>query len=667
MALLKNLSRSPRVQRFLGRTMGRYLKLVYKTSRFRFEPADALDRIDNNWPVIIAMWHGQHFLIPAFRRPNDDIRALISHHRDGEINAQLVEYFGAGLVRGSGLDGNPLGRAEDIRRKRGSSALRALVKALGEGATVVQTADVPKRARYAGLGIVTLARNSQRPIIPLAIATSRRLELKSWDRASVHLPFSRGAFVVGEPILIPGDINKTDMEPYRLQVEDGLNLAAAKAEDMVNGKMRAPDKPITLKFYFRLAQLLEPLSRHLLEYRVRRGKEIVSRLDERKGIANLPRPGGRIIWIHAASVGEAASILPLASRLLEGGASENILITTGTVTSARLIESRAGPGIIHQFSPLDIPIYVQRFLDYWKPQLAIFVESELWPNMLCGLNEAAIPTILVNARLSEASAARWKRFPVTIKYLLDSFAHCIAQTDQDGARLKNLGADRMTISGNLKYDSPPPPTDLLQLTLFKTALLRRPVWAAISTHPGEDELVADANEIAARKIPGLLAIIVPRHPERGAQIAQMLTDRGLSVARRSQNILPDGNTDIYIADTLGEIGLFCTVAPLVFVGGSLVPHGGQNPIEPIKLGAAVLHGPHVHNFTEIYDVLVQNDAVNTVTDSIELAHAVVQFMQSDKRRHEMVARGQKLVSELTGALDRTLKSVAPFLPAKDQK
>lgn len=234
MTLLKKLSRSPRVQRFLGRSIGRYLKLVYKTSRFQFEPHDALERIDRDWPVIIAMWHGQHFLIPAFKRPKDDIRALISHHRDGEINAQLVKYFGAGLVRGSGLDGDPRGRAEDIRRKRGSAALRALTDALKEGATIVQTADIPKRSGYAGLGIVTLARNAQRPIIPLAIATSRRIELNSWDRASLHLPFSRGAFVIGDPIHVPGNIRKNDMEQYRLQVQDGLNLATTKANDIVN-------------------------------------------------------------------------------------------------------------------------------------------------------------------------------------------------------------------------------------------------------------------------------------------------------------------------------------------------------------------------------------------------------------------------------------------------
>ena len=348
--------------------------------------------------------------------------------------------------------------------------------------------------------------------------------------------------------------------------------------------MHGPKKPSSLKIYKHVARLLEPLSRYLFDYRVKRGKELVSRLDERRGIAGVPRPDGKLVWIHAASVGEAASVLPLASRLLGDKAVENILLTTGTVTSAQLVESRAGDGIIHQFSPLDVPIYVERFLSHWNPELTIFVESELWPNMLSRLNETRIPTILINGRLSANSAARWKKLPATINFMLNSFAHCLVQTEADGDRLKNLGAERVTISGNLKYDSPPPPTDPVLLADLKSTLNGRPVWTAISTHPGEDELVADANEIAGRKIPNLLSIIVPRHPERGEQIARQLTDHGHAVVRRSEGKLPDKTTDIYIADTLGEVGLFSKLAPLVFVGGSLVPHGGQNPIEPIKLG-----------------------------------------------------------------------------------
>ncbi len=423
-------------------------------------------------------------------------------------------------------------------------------------------------------------------------------------------------------------------------------------------------EPITLKTYRAMTRALAPLSSHLLDYRVRRGKEIVSRLGERKGFAGVIRPKGKMVWIHAASVGEAASVLPLASRLLHDGKTDHVLLTTGTVTSARLVENRAVPGIIHQFSPLDIPKYVERFLGHWNPELAIFVESELWPNMLSGLREAGITTVLINGRLSENSAKRWTQVPSTIKYLLHTFARFLVQTQSDADRLEKLGADHVIVSGNLKYDSPPPSADPVQLQSLRSALNRRPIWAAISTHPGEDELVADANEIAGRKIQGLLSVIIPRHPERGEQIARLLTDRGFSVCRRSEGILPDQKTDIYIADTLGEIGLFCRLARLVFVGGSLVPHGGQNPIEPIKLGAAVLHGPHTHNFTEIYDILAKSGALFVVTDPVEMAQGVVQLFQSEKIRDDMVAQGREVIAGLTGALDRTLQTISPYLLEK---
>jgi len=660
----KNVIRNAHVQRFIGRTLGRYVKLVMRTTRFRSDPADYYKVLDDSWPAIVTMWHGQQLLIPAFIRPKDDIRGLISHHRDGEFQAHLVEYFGGGLVRGSGHIGTGAGAGSDIVRKGGPAAMRHMMRVLEENATMFQTADVPKRARKAGLGIVTLARNSGRPILPVVITTKRCIHLNTWDKASIHLPFNRGALVLGKPIFVPENLDRSDMEPYRQMVENGLNQAHARAEKMLAGGLSDRPRPFSLKAYKTTATLVEPLSTHLLEYRVRRGKETVARLGERKGFAAIPRPNGRLIWIHAASVGEAASILPLASRFLEADSTDHILLTTGTVTSARFVESRAAPGILHQFSPLDVPVYVQRFLDHWKPDLAIFVESELWPNMLTELNESGIPTVLVNGRLSAASAARWKRAPKTINHLLSSFAHCLVQTRKDGDRLTDLGAQNVIVSGNLKYDSPPPPTDPEKLMALKTALNGRPVWSAISTHPGEDELVADANDIAARRIPGLLCAIVPRHPERGEQIARILRERGLKVVRRSEGALPQADTDIYVADTLGEIGLFCTLTPLVYVGGSLVPHGGQNPIEPIKLGAAVIHGPHTHNFLEIYDALEASGAHGTVTDPIELASTVVQLIQSDAARDDMITRSKQVVNGLTGALDRTLGILAPHLPRK---
>ncbi len=234
--MLKRLLRSKRFQRFLGRMIGRYIRLVHATSRWQIEPADFYERVDRQWPVILAMWHGQHFMVTVFKRPNDKIRALISRHRDGEINAQVVEYFGAGAVRGSGFTRDAgAGRQDKILRKGGSRAHRAMVSELEDGATIVETADVPKISRIAGRGIVMLARDSGRPIIPIAIATSRRIDVNSWDRSSINLPFSKGALVAGEPIMVPPETSRDGLEDYRKRVEDTLNEVSRRALEIVDG------------------------------------------------------------------------------------------------------------------------------------------------------------------------------------------------------------------------------------------------------------------------------------------------------------------------------------------------------------------------------------------------------------------------------------------------
>jgi len=237
--MLKRILRSKPTQRWLGRMIGRYIRLVHATSRWQFDPPDFYERVDLQWPVILAMWHGQHFMITVFKRPNDKIRALISRHRDGEINAQVVKYFGADVIRGSGFTRETgSDRQTKILRKGGSRAHRAMVRELAGGATIVETADVPKKSRIAGRGIVMLARDSGRPIVPIAIATSRRIDVNSWDRSSINLPFSRGAFVAGEPIMVPPDTGREGLEVFRKRVEDALNAATRRAYTIVDGGTR---------------------------------------------------------------------------------------------------------------------------------------------------------------------------------------------------------------------------------------------------------------------------------------------------------------------------------------------------------------------------------------------------------------------------------------------
>ncbi len=428
---------------------------------------------------------------------------------------------------------------------------------------------------------------------------------------------------------------------------------------------RMTDKtPLPLLAYRIAGTAIRPLSQIYLQRRVNQGKENPSRLNERYGHSTVARPGGPLIWIHAASVGETVAVLPLAVRLLQEGSCQNILMTTGTVTSATFVERRAVPNLIHQYAPIDFPDCVGAFIDHWKPDLALFAESELWPTMLETLGERGVPAIMVNGRISDRSFQRWKSLPQTILHLLGRFNLCIAQSEDDGTKLKELGAEKIVVSGNLKFDAPPPAVDLVTLSDFKMQIGGRLVWVAVSTHPGEEDLAADAHEIARRTVPGLLTVIVPRHPERGSEIAKLLQRRDFNIAQRSLNEPLGSTTDIYLADTLGELGLFCSAGHAVFMGGSLVPHGGQNPIEPIKLGAAVIHGPHVHNFAWIYDALDRAAAGIAVRDSLELADAIRQMLTKPTSRQRMARQSQEIITGLTGALDRTVQLLRPFCPGR---
>ena len=417
--------------------------------------------------------------------------------------------------------------------------------------------------------------------------------------------------------------------------------------------------PLSLKAYRVATGLLGPFTGLLLRERARRGKEEKTRLGERRGEATHTRPTGRLAWLHGASVGESLSILPIAERLTQRGLS--VLITSGTVTSARLIERRLPPGALHQFVPLDVPRYVRRFLDHWRPDLALVAESELWPNILIEVDQRGIPLMLVNARMSERSFRRWSRLSGMIGALLGRIDLCLAQSPADADRLARLGAPRVGVVGNLKFDSPAPPADPLRVSTLRGLISGRPVWLAASTHPGEEEQIVAVHKALGPYFPGLLTIIAPRHPQRGEDIAFIASDSGLKTALRSRGLEPDGATDVYVADTIGELGLFYRLAPVVFMGGSLVPHGGQNPIEPGKLGAAILHGPHVHNFTDVYAALDRDGGSMAVQDAQGLANTVGALLSDVARLRAMARAAGETVEGLGGAVDRTMQAIEPFL------
>lgn len=417
--------------------------------------------------------------------------------------------------------------------------------------------------------------------------------------------------------------------------------------------------PLTLRLYALGASALRPLAGALIGARLRRGKEDPARWHERLGEASRPRPDGRLCWMHGASVGEAVTLLPLARRLVERGFA--VLMTTGTVTSAAVMAQRLPQGAIHHYVPLDVPALVRRFLDHWRPDLAIFVESELWPSMLGEVHRRGLPLFLVNGRMSPRSFARWQRVPATIRGMLGNFELCLAQSEADAQRLAGLGAAEAVSTGNLKFDVPPPPADEAGLAALRQAIGERPVWLAASTHEGEETLAGSVHAALAQRLPGLLTVIAPRHPERGEAIAAALAARGLAVTRRSTGALPQASTAIYLADTMGEYGLLYRTVPVVFVGGSLVPHGGQNPVEPAKLGAAVLHGPHVHNFVEPYAALDRAGGALAVADEAALAHQIARLLGDREAAAAVSAAAQQAVAGLSGALERTMAALEPTL------
>ena len=358
-------------------------------------------------------------------------------------------------------------------------------------------------------------------------------------------------------------------------------------------------------------------------------------------------------------MGELASVLPLIERIRARGIP--VLVTTGTVTSSDLAEQRLPRGVVHQFVPLDVPRFVGRFLDHWRPDLALFVESDLWPNMIIEASGRGVPMVLVNGRLSEGSYRRWRRLPNSIAHLLQRLDLCLAGTESDAKRFGELGASPIFTTGNLKLDAPAPPADPEALAALQDAIGDRPMIAAASTHAGEEELMLETHVRLRANFPGLLTVIAPRHPERGADVAALAAAAGLTAAQRSRGELPNRNTEVYVADTLGELGVLYRVAPAVLIGGSLVRHGGQNPIEAAKLGSAILHGPHVWNFAEIYASLDDAHGAEPIASPDRLVAHFAAWLNDPDACTRVAKAGHGVVQKLGGALDRTLVSLDPYL------
>ncbi len=422
-----------------------------------------------------------------------------------------------------------------------------------------------------------------------------------------------------------------------------------------------PQPAMLPALYRGLTIALSPLAGPLLRRRVAAGKEDPERLGERWGIAGAARPPGTLIWIHAASVGEALSVLPIIQRILADADDRHVLVTSGTVTSARLLRERLPGRALHQFVPIDQPRAVRRFLDHWQPALALWVESEFWPNLLAATQARAIPTALIQARLSARSFRRWQQASGLVAPLLRGFAAVLAQTDADARRLGALGATNPIVTGTLKYASAPLPIDAGEAENLRAAIDQRAHWLAASTHPGEHAQIVAAHQRLAESDPELLTLIAPRHPQRGTDIAALARSAGVTCALRSRGEAITPDTALYIADTIGELGTFYDVAKLVFMGGSLIAHGGQNLIEPMQAGCTVICGPSMTNFAEVIDDLSAANALCQIDRTEDLATVVGRFLMAPTEAALLATAQAKVIVEKAGVLDQVWRRIMPLI------
>ncbi|EDP61318.1 3-deoxy-D-manno-octulosonic-acid transferase [alpha proteobacterium BAL199] len=422
-----------------------------------------------------------------------------------------------------------------------------------------------------------------------------------------------------------------------------------------------------LALYRGVATALGPAIDAYLRKRIERGKEDAARIGERRGVAGRPRPPGHLVWFHAASVGESVALLPLVERLRTDRPDLVLLVTTGTVTSAQIMARRLPDGVIHQFVPVDRPAWVRRFLDYWQPRVGVWAESDLWPVLVTEAKARGVRLALVDARMSDGAFRRWHRSGWLARPLFEAFETVLASSLAQADRFRALGCLDVRFVGNLKAAGAPPPVDADAAAALAGAIGRRPVWLAANTHPGEDAVVLEAHRQLAIARPDILTILAPRHPNRGNDVMALAADHGLSAVQRSAGALPDAGTVVYVADTLGDMGMLYVTAPVTFLAGSLVPVGGHNPIEPAHAGTALLLGPLMPNNRDAADALIAAGAARPVEDAASIAVAVGGLLADPGRAQAMGEAGRRVAAEGREGLERIVEALGPLLPPETSK
>lgn len=631
--MFKKFLKSKFTSKVIGKVLYWYLKLVKATSRieYDYENGFSKEKFESSSNIVFIYWHQELATsVLAFEQIGYKINALISPHSDGQIISKVVENIGVKTISGS-------------TNKSAISAIKLIMGALRLGENVVVTPDGPKGpAREINSNIMNIAAKTSSTIVPVSINISRKIEFNSWDKFHFPLPFSKIKVKFAKPIIPTSDKDKDDKA-----LKSSLNRISQSQDSY---KLTRSEK--LFEALLTVASIIMfPFQTLLLILRLIRRKESLERVLERFSVASEDRTDD-MIWIHAASVGESIVAFSLIDMLIKHKKDLKFLVTTGTLTSANLVASKmeqynhysSEQIIVHQFLPMDNIFITSSFINYWRPKLALFIESELWPCILYSASSFC-PVILVNARMSPRSFSRWKWFKFIINNIGGCFTHTLVQSNQDKKHFKAFNFNNTELIGNLKYVQKDDNIDIETYSKITQQVENRKIIFAASTHPGEEEIIIDAYLTLKSKIKDLLLIIAPRHPSRTNEIIEILKSKNLKSVRRTESKTINSKTSVFILDTIGEMALIFKLKPITFMGGSFTI-GGHNILEPAKYDSPIIYGPDMINFQEISDEFLKNKAAIQVKNKQEL----VEELES------MIKSSNKNLSEYTEAAANIIKS-----------
>lgn len=662
---MKSFFRNPIVVKMLGYVIWLWMALINRTVRWHIEGDTAAKEVwANSTGIVVAAWHSRILLLPAgwtreighWPGRTAPSAMLISLSADGEPVARAIKHLGLEAIRGSA--GNKKKAAKD---KGGARAIASAVRRLKSGGAVCITPDGPRGpAEIVSPGAILLAMRSGSPILPYALASSPAKRLSTWDRFIIPFPFTKGAIVFGPPIHTSRDDDPADLQA---QLQQSLDIATARAEAIVglaplNDTRTKYPKTVGLFLYGALTSALTPLLAPIFRRRAKRGKEDSARYNERIAQTLPPRPAGRLVWLHGASIGESQILMEIGNRLRGRAPDLTILITTQTLTSATLIGDALPANTRHQMAPVDTPAIAKRFIAHWQPDLCIFGEGEIWPNLILAAQTSGAKCALVNARMTKDSLKGWQRWGGIARKLLAPFDTILAADKPTAKGLSRILSRQIHSPGNLKTALRVTAPATAPMNDLKTQFIGpRKCLLAASTHPGEDGLFLQA----IKDLPDTVGIIAPRHPDRADSIRKSIEAHGLTCAQRSLGETPTRETDILLADTIGEMGLWYSLADAVYLGGAHTTGvGGHNPLEAIRFSKPVVTGQEAFNFSTMMDSLEQQQLLTRVPHDA----AALQTALTSAPTPEADALAA-LAAEAEAPMHATIDALAALLPATE--